>query len=165
MKPALPAMGVELETIAIGSLVFEQAEFELRLVRQGAAFFVALGGSLDGPHRSEGVARTRAVECLPGLTWRGDLEPREGEGPCPICTAPVALWPRHPKLVCAVYVCEAADESGRALRFANTGALGTGFRATLPDGSESRNPHTCFIRGVRCFADEGAVRRGRSGSL
>jgi hypothetical protein len=155
MRPAPSAACEDLETLDIGSLLLEQAEFELRLVRRGASFFVALGGSLDGPHLSEGAARARAAEALPGLAWRGDLVPREGEGPCPICTAPVALWPRHPRLVCAACVCSAVDAGGRSLRFANTGPLGTGFRATRPDSSEPRDPHTCFVRGVRCFADEG----------
>jgi hypothetical protein len=143
-----------LEAIDIGSATFEHADVELRLVRRGVSFFVAFG-SLDGPHPSEGAAKARAAEMLPGLTWRGDLTPREGEGPCPICAAPVALWPRHPKLVCAACVCDAVDESGRALRFENTMPLGSGFRAVHLDGSEPRDPHACFIRGVRCFADEG----------
>jgi hypothetical protein len=155
MTPPSPAVREDLETLDIGILVVEEATFELRLVRRVASFFVALGGSLDGPHLSEGAARARATECLPGLTWRGDLAPRDGEGPCPICAAPVALWPRHPKLVCSACVCAAVDGNGRALRFGNTGPLGTGFRAALPDGSEPREPHTCFVRGVRCFADEG----------
>jgi hypothetical protein len=47
----------------------------------------------------------------------------------------------------------ARDEHGRVLGFSNT-SPGGGFQAFYPDTHEDRDSHECWVRGVRCYADE-----------
>jgi hypothetical protein len=48
---------------------------------------------------------------------------------------------------------QATDKSGRSLEFANIDATG-GFQAFYSDTGEHYRDHVCFVRGVRCCADE-----------
>ena len=48
---------------------------------------------------------------------------------------------------------EATDEHGRRLSFFNVDMTG-GFRAVYVDSGEEREGHVCYVRGVRCWADE-----------
>jgi serine/threonine protein kinase len=52
--------------------------------------------------------------------------------------------------VCARLAC---DEHGRPLAFTNTSPSG-GFAAFYRDSDEPRDSHECWVRGVRCHADE-----------
>jgi hypothetical protein len=70
---------------------------------------------------------------------------------CPICGANLRRNPRYPRYVCKACASQAVDESGRALTFAG---LGCGFQAAYADTGEQRESHVCYIRGVRCWADE-----------
>lgn len=76
----------------------------------------------------------------------------EDDTPCPICEKLVPKNPRYPRQLCSECVLEAVDASGNALRFYNT-SLSGGFEARSADGTTT-SEHTCFVRGVRCHADE-----------
>lgn len=73
--------------------------------------------------------------------------------PCPICGTGQRPNPRYPRYLCSECAAEASDESGRQLQFGNTSMSG-GFQAFYVDTGEVRESHVCFIRGVRCWADE-----------
>jgi len=60
---------------------------------------------------------------------------------------------RYPRLLCPACVREATDAGGRSLRFFNTGT-GGGFEARHADDGSPHAGHECFVRGVRCRADE-----------
>lgn len=144
-------------TLDIGRFtVSPHSVFELRILQDADSFFYVLWGGtkLDGPHNSSAMARAHAGKGTPPIEWRGHAKPGEGEVPCPICEAPVVKSTRYPRQVCGACVIEAVDRHGRPLRFANTELLGHGFRAALPDGTEPEEPHACYIRGIRCHADE-----------
>jgi hypothetical protein len=70
---------------------------------------------------------------------------------CPICGSIQRQNPRYPHYLCRDCAAQASDEAGRLLEF--TG-LGCGFRAAYADSGELRESHVCFVRGVRCWADE-----------
>jgi hypothetical protein len=74
------------------------------------------------------------------------------DGRCPICQGPAHQTPRYPDALCAECVKLAVDDRGRALRFYNQ-SLSGGFEAHREDGTRSTE-HVCFVRGVRCWADE-----------
>jgi hypothetical protein len=74
-------------------------------------------------------------------------------GSCPICALRVPIVPRYPRALCARCSGESADETGRRLEFFNTSISG-GFEARYQDTGETRNGHTCYVRGKRCYADE-----------
>ena len=48
---------------------------------------------------------------------------------------------------------QATTESGRRLEFSNVDATG-GFQAFYSETGEPYPSHVCFVRGVRCVADE-----------
>jgi hypothetical protein len=56
-------------------------------------------------------------------------------------------------LLCDACVREAVDEQDRSLLFSNLDASG-GFQARYADTGELRASHVCFVRGVKCWADE-----------
>lgn len=70
---------------------------------------------------------------------------------CPICGVSQRSNPRYPRYLCHECAEQAVDEAGRLLRF--TG-LGCGFQAAYADTGELRDSHVCFVRGVRCWANE-----------
>lgn len=72
---------------------------------------------------------------------------------CPLCRAPVEGSLRYPAYLCGDCSRQAADENGRLLKFHNESFSG-GFVAKYADTGEARDSHICFIRGVRCWADE-----------
>lgn len=73
--------------------------------------------------------------------------------PCPICGAGQPADPRYPNYLCSECVAAAVDENGRALTFSNVG-IGGGFVAGYAGTNETRDSHTCFVKGVTCWADE-----------
>lgn len=73
--------------------------------------------------------------------------------PCPICGAAQRPNLRYPRYLCQDCAAQASDESGRQLEFSNVSFSG-GFQAAYADTGELRESHVCFIRGVRCWADE-----------
>jgi hypothetical protein len=82
----------------------------------------------------------------------GAFDPNPGQQ-CPICKIPVQPSSRYPQALCGLCLREAADEAGRLLHFHNVDMTG-GFRATYSDTGEARDGHVCYVRGVRCWADE-----------
>ena len=74
--------------------------------------------------------------------------------PCPICGTAQRPHPRYPRALCPACAALATDESGRPLRFSNVSPLGGGFQAADADTGALRESHLCFVRGVRCWADE-----------
>ena len=72
---------------------------------------------------------------------------------CPICLVPVEPSPRYPRYVCTDCYGKTEDENGRLLSFTNV-SLSGGFAAMYRDTHEERESHVCYIRGVRCWADE-----------
>lgn len=72
---------------------------------------------------------------------------------CPICGTAQRPNPRYPRYLCPDCAAQASDESGRQLEFSNV-ILSGGFEAAYADTGELRESHVCFIRGVRCWADE-----------
>jgi len=72
---------------------------------------------------------------------------------CPICGASVQPSQRYPRHVCRDCFAEATDRAGRRLEFSNVGMSG-GYAAHYPDTGEPYDSHDCWIRGIRCRADE-----------
>ena len=72
---------------------------------------------------------------------------------CPICGNAQRPFPRYPRYLCQACAAEAVDEAGRRLEFCNE-SIGGGFQAMIAATGEIRDSHVCFIRGVRCWADE-----------
>ena len=72
---------------------------------------------------------------------------------CPICGAGVTADPRYPFKLCRKCIDQATDASGRSLEFSNVDATG-GFKAVYSETGEPYPDHVCFVRGVRCCADE-----------
>jgi hypothetical protein len=70
---------------------------------------------------------------------------------CPICGVIQRANPRYPRYLCRECADQAVDETGRRLHFTS---LGCGFQASYADTDELRDSHVCFVRGVRCWADE-----------
>lgn len=144
------------KTLDIGRFTVPgHGSFELRILQEAdSSFYVLWGGPrVIGPHATAEIARAHACKDT-AIEWRGHTKPCDGEVPCPICAAPVVKSTRYPRHVCGACIAEAVDRQGRPVRFANTELLGHGFCATLLDGSETEEPHDCYIRGVRCRADE-----------
>jgi len=82
----------------------------------------------------------------------GKFAPEPGQQ-CPICQYPVHPSARYPRALCGLCLREATDEHGRRLNFFNVDMSG-GFRAAYADTGEEREGHVCYVRGVRCWADE-----------
>jgi hypothetical protein len=72
---------------------------------------------------------------------------------CPVCGVPVTPMPRYPRYVCATCAAKAVTSDGRPLRFFNL-SLSGGFGAEYADSGEPYDGSTCYIDGVKCFADE-----------
>ncbi|UZE97174.1 hypothetical protein [Alkalimarinus alittae] len=78
---------------------------------------------------------------------------RENDYCCPICKTDLDFYSRYPNYVCSRCALKVADEDGRALSFFNEGMHG-GFVAVYTDTNERRDSHTCYIDGIKCYADE-----------
>jgi hypothetical protein len=147
-------MAERYETVVLGVLDLGEAEIDIRIVRVSSAgtYGVVFGGSLaEGALSSIEQAKALAGDGAE-LAWRDGLGVEDNECPCAICGAPVPLSPRTPQRVCVVCALEAVDAEGRTLRFSNDDLTG-GFVAIDSNGTHSTN-HECFVRGVRCWADE-----------
>ena len=72
---------------------------------------------------------------------------------CPICRTEVPKVERYPKYVCRECFNRAVDETGRKLKFMNESVWG-GYLAFYADTDEKYESHTCFIDGIKCFANE-----------
>lgn len=73
--------------------------------------------------------------------------------PCPICSTPVRHFTRYPRAVCNNCYGKACNAQGRKLSFFNTSISG-GFEAIVTETKEKYQSHTCYINGVKCWADE-----------
>jgi len=72
---------------------------------------------------------------------------------CPICDTAVQPSSRYPRHVCPDCVSEATDRAGRRLEFSNIDLNG-GYAAQYAGTGEPYDSHDCWIRGIRCRADE-----------
>jgi ADP-ribosylglycohydrolase len=72
---------------------------------------------------------------------------------CPICSVAVKPYARYPRYLCGNCAEEACGEDGRPLVFFNVDISG-GYRAEYADTQEPYASHECFVRSVRCWADE-----------
>ena len=142
------SMGATSETEAL------RAAFDV-LPGLGAGWFVV--ASLDRLDRDgetmaglfDNVANEKGARLV---SADGKFAPEPGQQ-CPICQYPVHPSSRYPQALCGLCLREAADEHGRPLNFFNVDMSG-GFRAVYPDTGEERDSHVCYVRGVRCWADE-----------
>ena len=73
---------------------------------------------------------------------------------CPICHAPMSFSLRYPRAVCSQCAAQAGNERGELLDFYNETLPGSGFRAVVRETGEPHRSHICYIRGIRCYADE-----------
>ncbi|CAN5659614.1 hypothetical protein BH24ACI3_BH24ACI3_11880 [soil metagenome] len=81
------------------------------------------------------------------------MSPTADEQRCPICSAAVEPNVRYKNYVCFNCCALAVDEEGRKLGFGNESFSG-GFAAWYADTNETREGHVCFIKGIKCWADE-----------
>ncbi len=72
---------------------------------------------------------------------------------CPICSTALEVFERYPRYVCPDCADLAADAVGRRLDFYNLGASG-GYGAEYLDTHTEYMSHECYIKGIRCWADE-----------
>ena len=72
---------------------------------------------------------------------------------CPICSAEVGHWERHPNQVCERCTNKTSDAYGRRLQFSNE-SLSGGFKAFYRDNGAEYNHQICYIDGRKCFANE-----------
>ena len=75
--------------------------------------------------------------------------------PCGICKKMVNKYPRYPKYVCHDCQTEShpVTEDGVQIEFFNADMCG-GFLSKREGASEYGNEHVCFIKNVRCVANE-----------
>ena len=73
--------------------------------------------------------------------------------PCPICGAPAHHMMRYPHAVCRTCHDNACDDGGRKLIFYNISMSG-GFEAVVAETQEKYPSHICYVKGVKCWADE-----------
>lgn len=72
---------------------------------------------------------------------------------CPICNIELKKNDRYPNYVCEICVSKSTDKTGRKLLFSNVDFSG-GFKAIYEDTKEIYNSHICYIKGIKCYADE-----------
>lgn len=81
-------------------------------------------------------------------------EPVSGTQRCPICDTQVANYPRYPRYVCNDCLQEPARApDGRVVAFGNVDISG-GIQGRYAATGEPYNSHECFVRGVKCWADQ-----------
>ncbi|HEY4393685.1 MAG TPA: hypothetical protein VGP64_06465 [Polyangia bacterium] len=149
---------VGVASVAMAGQTFE---FDLRVVEASDGSYRWLTDTLSEPLPSLAAAVGEAETAMSDggdvtavVRWRED-PPRlaSGEHACPICHAPALDSARYPERICPACVLEATDTQGRPLAFANS-SVGGGFEARYVDGGAPYAPHECFVRGVRCRAEE-----------
>lgn len=135
-------------------------EFDLRVVEASDGSYRWLTDTLSEPLPSLAAAVSQAEATMSSgdvtvaLTWRDDpLHIGPGEHACPICRSPAVDSTRYPDRLCPACVLEATDGQGRPLAFANSSA-GGGFEARYVEGGAPYVGHDCFVRGVRCRAED-----------
>jgi hypothetical protein len=137
-------------------------EIDVRVLRASDGSYRLLDTALSEPLASveEAVARaerwaSKSAGASAELRWRADsVTPGPDEQACPVCSAPAAVSPRYPRRLCPACVAEAADADGRRLVFGNTHLSG-GFEAKYADTGETYAGDQCFVRGIRCRAQQG----------
>lgn len=72
---------------------------------------------------------------------------------CPVCGVSVPHVERHSRYLCEECASQACSEDERPLSFSNVDIFG-GFQAAYTDTGEPYGGHVCYVRGVRCWADE-----------
>lgn len=81
---------------------------------------------------------------------------------CPICKTEVKPFARYPKYLCKECADQAVSPDGRPLFFSNidihentfNGISYAGYRAYYADTKERYDSHICFVKGVKCRADD-----------
>ncbi len=148
-------MGRSFETLRVGQAGVEGYVWDVRLVRDSvdkSHHYVVSAGAFLGPFDDVSNALAYCATTWAEIGWREDLQVKVGEGPCPVCRAPLGTNPRYPRALCPVCVLEAVDGAGHEVRFVNTSIDG-GFEAHHADGRRD-DDHACFVRGAPCHADE-----------
>ena len=74
---------------------------------------------------------------------------------CPTCNRYKAYNERYPDYVCKKCVELATDKSGNQLAFYNITDSGHGCQGQYPSDGKLYRGSICYIKGLRCFADEG----------
>lgn len=72
---------------------------------------------------------------------------------CPICQRTVEPSARYPRYVCRDCAALAKSQDGRGLLFFNETFSG-GYLAKYADTGETYPSHDCYIRAIKCYADE-----------
>ncbi|KAJ3445304.1 hypothetical protein M0812_11176 [Anaeramoeba flamelloides] len=76
------------------------------------------------------------------------------EQKCPICKKNVEISPRYPHYVCGE--CRSTGvftKEGKQINFFNEDMSG-GFLSQIEGEKKFGREHTCYIKNVKCFADE-----------
>jgi hypothetical protein len=135
-------------------------ELDLRVLEASDGSYRWLSDALSQPLPSLAAAIGEAELTMSGgdgtasVRWRDDpLQIAPGEHPCPICHSPALDSARYPDRLCPACVFEATDAQGRPLTFGNS-TMGGGFEARYAESGAPYAGHECFVRGVRCRADE-----------
>ena len=77
---------------------------------------------------------------------------------CPLCKTEVPYSGRYPNYIC--YMCcskgNVKDSEGNLVEFYNSTPIGTGFLSlhTIDGKVVKKEEHTCFVKGVKCYAEE-----------
>jgi hypothetical protein len=73
---------------------------------------------------------------------------------CPTCKRYVKVSSRYPNYVCSKCISLATDKSGKAVEFCNTELSGHGCIGRYKDSGKDYTFKTCYIKGIKCKADE-----------
>lgn len=73
---------------------------------------------------------------------------------CPTCKRYVSASSRYPNYVCNKCISLATDKSGKAIEFHNTEPSGHGRSGRYKDNGKAYTFKTCYIKGIKCEADE-----------
>jgi hypothetical protein len=149
---------IGVAALTSGGQVFES---DVRILLASDGKYRLLSGTLSEPLSSieDAVARAEESEPRPPdvsyeVRWRDNSgSVGSGEHPCPICGAPALALVRYPHRLCPACVTEAVDSMGRRLSFGNSDASG-GFEARYAEDGSHYDGSDCFVRGVRCRAEE-----------
>ena len=78
---------------------------------------------------------------------------------CPICSADMPRLGRYPLSICRACATDddIKDVSGHPVKFVNIHAFGSGFASfhTIDGICIQKEEHICFVKGVKCYAEEG----------
>jgi hypothetical protein len=158
VTPRFTTLRVGVRTMHLDGQAFE---FDVRVLLDEGGGYRVYDWSLSAPLPSldAAVALAHAPEPVPEgatfeLRWRDPGAPLgPDEGPCPVCAAPAFASARYPRCLCPACVLEATDAPGRPLRFGNIDLSG-GLTARHADDGSPYQGVECFVRGVRCRAEE-----------